>query len=60
MLLGLYFNISAAFWLNLQARYDLEVMEGRDAGQIARDVRPFEAAVGREAYPCATLLNTLM
>jgi len=49
MRFGRYFKISPSFWLNLQTRYDLEVMEGREAQQIARDVRPLEAAVAREA-----------
>jgi len=49
MRFGLYFKISPVFWLNLQTRYDLEVMEGREAQQIARDVRPLEATAAREA-----------
>jgi addiction module HigA family antidote len=44
-----YFKTSPTFWLNLQTRYDLEVMGGREADRIARDVRPLEAAVAREA-----------
>jgi addiction module HigA family antidote len=48
MRFGLYFKTSPAFWLNLQTRYDLEAMEGREAQQIARDVRPLEATVARE------------
>ncbi|MBZ5699549.1 MAG: HigA family addiction module antidote protein [Acidobacteriia bacterium] len=48
MRFGRYFKTSPAFWLNLQTRYDLEVIEGREAQQIARDVRPLEAAVVRE------------
>jgi antitoxin HigA-1 len=49
MRFGLYFKTSPAFWLNLQTRYDLELMEGREAQQIARDVHPLEAPVAREA-----------
>jgi addiction module HigA family antidote len=48
MRFGRYFKIAPAFWLNLQTRCDLEVMEGREAQQIARDVRPLEAAITRE------------
>jgi len=48
MRFGLYFKTSSTFWLNLQTRYDLEMMEGREAQQIARDVRPLESAVGRD------------
>src|SRR6202795_5151072 len=47
--LARYFKTSPTFWLNLQTRFDLEVMEGRKADRIARDVHPFEAAVEREA-----------
>lgn len=46
--LARYFKISPTFWLNLQARYDLEVMTGREADRIARDVRPLEISVERE------------
>jgi addiction module HigA family antidote len=47
--LARYFKTSPTFWLNLQTRYDLEVMGGREADRIARDVRPLETAVEREA-----------
>jgi antitoxin HigA-1 len=42
--LARYFKKSAAFWMNLQTRYDLEVAEDEIAGKVERDVRPFEAA----------------
>jgi addiction module HigA family antidote len=48
MRFGRYFKIAPAFRLNLQTRYDLEVMGDREAQQIARDVVPFEAAIARE------------
>ena len=47
--LARYFNISATFWLNLQTRYDLEVMGRRETNRIARDVHPLETASTREA-----------
>jgi addiction module HigA family antidote len=47
--LARYFKTAPSFWLNLQTRYDLEVMGGREAERIARDVRPLESAVVREA-----------
>ena len=47
--LARYFKISPTFWLNLQTRYDLEIMTGREADRIARDVRPLESAVEHEA-----------
>jgi len=42
--LARYFGSSPQFWLNLQAAYDLEVATRRSVEQIARDVRPREAA----------------
>jgi addiction module HigA family antidote len=48
MRFGRYFKTAPAFWLNLQTRYDLEVMEGLEAQQIARDVPPLDAAITRE------------
>ena len=47
--LGRYCKTSPTFWLNLQSRYDLEVMGGREAERIARDVHPLEVDVSREA-----------
>jgi addiction module HigA family antidote len=47
--LGRYFKTAPTFWLNLQTRYDLEVMGGREAEQIARDVHPLEVDISREA-----------
>lgn len=37
-----YFRNSAAFWMNLQTRYDLEVAEDEIAAIVDRDVRPLE------------------
>jgi addiction module HigA family antidote len=42
--LARYFNMSAAFWVNLQWRYELELAEDREAAKIARDVEPLEAS----------------
>lgn len=41
------FNTSAAFWINLQSRYELEIAEDREAAKIARDVQPLETAAAR-------------
>jgi addiction module HigA family antidote len=41
--LARYLNTSAAFWVNLRWRYELEVAEDREAARIAPDVRPMEA-----------------
>jgi plasmid maintenance system antidote protein VapI len=39
MRLARYFGTSAAVWLRLQARYDLEVAEARMAKRIKREVK---------------------
>jgi antitoxin HigA-1 len=41
-----YFKNAAAFWMNLQTRYDLEVAEDQIAAKVARDVRPLERVAG--------------
>ena len=47
--LARYFKTAPAFWLNLQTRYDLEIMQGREADRIARDVHPLETDAASEA-----------
>jgi addiction module HigA family antidote len=47
--LARYFKTSPTFWLNLQTRYDLEVIEPQQTERIARDVHPLEAAAARKA-----------
>jgi addiction module HigA family antidote len=42
-----YFKNTAAFWMNLQTRYDLEVAEDELADKVERDVQPLEVAPGR-------------
>ncbi len=42
--LGRYFGMEAQFWMNLQARYDLEKAELDLAGRIDREVTPSDAA----------------
>lgn len=41
--LGKYFNTSAAFWMNMQAQYDLETAEDKIAPQIKK-IAAYEAA----------------
>ncbi|WP_022873672.1 HigA family addiction module antitoxin [Nesterenkonia alba] len=41
--LGRYFGVDAQFWLNLQARYDLDVAEDESADQI-KSIQPLRAA----------------
>ena len=42
--LGKYFGISAQFWINLQAHYDLAVEEDHLGKQLDREVHVFMAA----------------
>jgi addiction module HigA family antidote len=42
--LGRYFGNSAQFWLDLQGQYDIAVVEREKGVEIARRVRPADAA----------------
>lgn len=42
--LGRYFGNSAQFWLDLQSQYEIAVAERRHGTEIARRVRPADAA----------------
>ena len=42
--LGKYFGVSAQFWINLQAHYDLAVEEDRLGKRLDREVHAFAAA----------------
>src|SRR5215510_5957053 len=42
--LARYFGTSERFWLNLQARYDLEVEKDRLGNRLKREVKVFELA----------------
>lgn len=42
--LGRYFGTSPQFWINMQARYDLESTKDKLANRIEREVRPRERA----------------
>jgi addiction module HigA family antidote len=42
--LGRYFGNSAQFWLDLQSQYELAVVEGERGEEIARRVKPADAA----------------
>jgi antitoxin HigA-1 len=42
-----YFKNTAAFWMNLQTRYDLEVAQDELAEKVERDVQPLEVVSGR-------------
>ena len=42
--LGRYFGNGAQFWLDLQGQYDITVVERDKGGEIAKRVRPANAA----------------
>src|SRR6266705_3256669 len=42
--LGLYFANSAQFWLDLQSQYDIGVVEREKGAELAKRVRPADAA----------------
>ena len=42
--LGRYFRMSAQFWLNLQAQFDLEVAEERLGKRLEREVKVWAVA----------------
>jgi antitoxin HigA-1 len=42
--LGRYFGNSAQFWLDLQGQYDIGLVEREKGAEIARRVRPADAA----------------
>jgi addiction module HigA family antidote len=42
--LGRYFGNSAQFWLDLQSQYDIAVVKKERRAEIARQVRPADAA----------------
>jgi addiction module HigA family antidote len=42
--LGRYFGTGAEFWVNLQARYDIETAKGELEEKIEREVQPREQA----------------
>ena len=42
--LGRYFGNSAQFWLDLQSQYDIAVVERHKGADIAKRVRPADAA----------------
>ncbi len=42
--LGRYFDNRAQFWLDLQGQYDIGVVERDKGAEIARQVRPADAA----------------
>ncbi|HUV89658.1 MAG TPA: hypothetical protein VMY80_08380 [Anaerolineae bacterium] len=57
MRLARYFGTSAAVWLRLQARYDLETAERQLAERIEREVKVLprqDGGIYEHGYDCAT------
>lgn len=49
--LGRYFGNSGQFWLDLQGQYDIGVVEREKGAEIAKRVRPADAARSSEINP---------
>ncbi|MEX2138402.1 MAG: HigA family addiction module antitoxin [Pirellulales bacterium] len=47
--LARYFGMSERFWINLQARYDLELEKDRLGNRLVREVKTFSAGKGQAA-----------
>ena len=47
--LARYFNTSAAFWMNLQTAYDLEIASDKLSRSIEREVQPASLAAANSA-----------
>lgn len=41
--LGVFFDMSAQFWMNLQSRYELEKAEDKLEGRLKREVHKYRA-----------------
>ncbi len=39
--LSLYFGLSERFWINLQARYDLEITKDRSGERLSKEIKKF-------------------
>jgi addiction module HigA family antidote len=48
MRLGRYFGMSPEFWINLQARYDLDVADRTVRRKIEQEVAPRNASLGSQ------------
>lgn len=42
--LGRYFNMTAEFWINLQANYDLKIAQTLLGNRLTKEVKPFKKA----------------
>lgn len=46
--LARYFGLSDRFWVNLQAQYDLEIVQDRLAGRLDKEVHPLATTVSSD------------
>jgi len=54
--LARYFKTTAEFWMNMQMKYELDVVEDEHSAQIERDVQPMDA----RARARVSLLNAIV
>ena len=54
--LGYYFSQSPRYWLNLQDRYDMDIVENEMAKRISREIHPYLLVdqIDRTPYPLNT------
>jgi len=52
--LSRYFGMSENFWMNLQARYDLEFQKDQLGGRLEREGHPEVRGTGRQEVDTAT------
>jgi antitoxin HigA-1 len=45
--LARYFSTTPQFWMNLQVRYDLDLVEDRESARIQHDVQPLRAVLAQ-------------
>lgn len=57
--LGRYFGNTAQFWLDLQGQYDIGVVEREKGAEIARRVRPADAASPKQSRRAAVVAPTV-
>ena len=43
--LGRYFGQNPRYWLNIQSRYDMDMVEDTLSDQVARQIRPLAVAI---------------
>ncbi len=46
--LGIFFNMEAQFWINLQSNYDLRRVQFEKEAEFRQRIQPYEAAVAED------------